>query len=341
MKKILLLICITLIAVPLSAQQITNMKQKVENGRIVIIYDIIGEDNYDKYTVSMQAKNNAGQQITPYVVAGDIGNVKLGINKTIYWEPQLEGRSVKGWKVILSSKIENKLVFVKGGTFQMGSNDVGSDEKPKHTVTVSDFYIRNLEVTQEEWKNVMGNNPSKFKGNDLPVELVSWYDAVEFCNKKSRKDGLSPCYSGSGKNITCNFNANGYRLPTEAEWEYAARGGNKSNGYTYSGSNNIDIVAWYDGNSGSKTHKVGTKHPNELGIYDMSGNVWEWCGDWYDSDYYSSSPKNNPVGPSSGARRVLRGGGWSVGGDCRVADRRSLNPDCIYNFYGFRFSRAP
>ncbi|MCF7814936.1 MAG: SUMF1/EgtB/PvdO family nonheme iron enzyme, partial [Candidatus Cloacimonetes bacterium] len=196
------------------------------------------------------------------------------------------------------------MVFVKGGTFQMGSNEQ-NDEKPIHSVTVSDFYIGKYEVTQKEWKAVMGSNPSNWKGDNLPVEKVSWYDAVEFCNKKSEKEGLQKCYNGSGANITCDFSKNGYRLPTEAEWEYAARGGNKSRNYKYSGSNKIDDVAWYTSNSGSKTHNVGTKQANELGIHDMSGNVWEWCNDWYDKNYYSSSPKNNPKGAYSGSYRIL------------------------------------
>ena len=165
------------------------------------------------------------------------------------------------------------MIFVEGGTFQMGSNNGDSDEKPVHRVTVSDFYIGKYEVTQKEWYEVMGNNPSRFKGRNLPVEEVSWYDAVEFCNKKSKAEGLTPCYTGSRKNTKCNFSANGYRLPTEAEWAYAARGGIKSKGYKYSGSNTIGDVAWYISNSGSKTHTVGTKKANELGIYDMTGNV--------------------------------------------------------------------
>ncbi|MBC8384853.1 MAG: SUMF1/EgtB/PvdO family nonheme iron enzyme [Candidatus Cloacimonetes bacterium] len=249
------------------------------------------------------------------------------------------------------SDVPDNMIFVQGGTFQMGSNDGGSDEKPVHTVTVSDFYIGKTEVTQKEWKEVMGastslNNPSYFKGDDLPVENVSWYDAVEFCNKKSEKEGLEKCYSGSGKNTKCDFSKNGYRLPTEAEWEYAARGGvsaslnNRNGGNKYAGSNNVKDVAWYFDNSGSKTHPVGTKQPNELGIYDLSGNVWEWCSDRYDENYYKNSPQNNPQGPSSGKSRVLRGGSWDSGDYCcRFVYRGSYDPD-VY-FIGFRFVRIP
>jgi len=251
--------------------------------------------------------------------------------KTEYVTVQKNSTSSLNFYFAPASTGDDNMVFVQGGTFQMGSNEE-ADEKPIHTVTVNDFYIGKYEVTQKEWKEVMGKNPSNWKGDELPVERVSWYDAVEFCNKKSEKEGLQKCYSGSGKNITCNFNANGYRLPTEAEWEYAARGGNKSRDYTYSGSNSIGDVAWCSSNSGSKTHPVGKKQSNELGIYDMSGNVWEWCNDWYDSNYYSSSPRNNPPGAS-----VFRGGGWrGSAGDGRVADRRYHNPASSSSSIGFR-----
>jgi formylglycine-generating enzyme required for sulfatase activity len=204
------------------------------------------------------------------------------------------------------------MVFVEGGTFQMGSNSGDSDEKPVHTVTVSGFFMDKTEVTQAEYRKVMGKNPSKFSGcDDCPVENVSWYDAYEYAKKV------------------------GKRLPTEAEWEYAARGGSKSKGYTYSGSNGIDAVGWYDDNSDDKTHPVAQKQPNELGLYDMSGNVWEWCSDRYGS--YSSSPQNNPQGPSSGSYRVRRGGGRYYNGNfCRVASRYRSYPDLRYYDRGFR-----
>jgi len=207
------------------------------------------------------------------------------------------------------------MVFVKGGSFMMGSNDGGSDEKPIHRVTVSDFYIGKYEVTQKLWKEVMGSNPSRFKGDDRPVEQVSWNDVQEFIRKLNKKTGGN------------------YRLPTEAEWEYAARGGAKSRGYKYAGSNNIGEVAWYDVNSG--THEVGTKKPNELGIYDMSGNVWEWCSDWKGD--YSSGSQTNPTGPSSGSSRVYRGGSWiNIAWHCRVANRNLSSPFNSDDNLGFR-----
>jgi formylglycine-generating enzyme required for sulfatase activity len=282
-------------------------------------------------------------------------------------------------------KVPDDMVFVKGGTFQMGSNDGESDEKPIHSVTVSDFYIGKYEVTQKEWQDVMGNNPSltdRGIGDNHPVNQVTWYGILVFYNKLSMKEGFTPVYSISGSTnpdnwgnvptsgnstwdaVTCNWNANGYRLPTEAEWEYAARGGSTGSPTTYAGSNNIDKVAWYASNSGDKiidadyikktdtenfdkrildngckTHPVGTKKPNELGIYDMSGNVWEWCWDWYGS--YSSSSQTNPRSSISGSYHALRGGSWySYVYRCRIASRMYNYPHGRSYVNGFRLARA-
>lgn len=205
------------------------------------------------------------------------------------------------------------MIAVKGGTFTMGAtseqgSDADSDEKPTHQVTLSDYCIGETEVTQELWQAVMGSNPSYFIGNlQRPVEYVSWNECQEFIKKLNQLTGKT------------------FRLPTEAEWEYAARGGSQSQGYKYAGSNTIDDVAWYTNNSSSTSHPVKQKQPNELGLYDMSGNVWEWCQDWYDS--YSSTPQTNPAGPSSGSHRVNRGGSWgSNAGDCRVSNRDDNTP---------------
>ena len=216
------------------------------------------------------------------------------------------------------------MIAVEGGTFQMGATseqgiDADDDEKPVHSITLSDYYIGETEVTQELWEAVMGSNPSYFKGNMKPVEIVSWNDCQTFIKKLNQ------------------FTGKNFRLPTEAEWEYAARGGNKSKGYKYSGSNTINDVAWYEDNSGDKTHDVKTKQANELGIYDMSGNVWEWCQDWYGSNYYSNSPSTNPTGPTSGSPRVLRGGSWYYDARCcRVSHRYGSNPDGRGSNFGFR-----
>ena len=219
-----------------------------------------------------------------------------------------------------------EMIAVEGGTFTMGAtseqgSDAYDDEKPAHQVTLSSYYIGKTEVTQELWQAVMGSNPSKFSGTNLPVEKVSWEDCQSFVIKLNEL---------TGKN---------FRLPTEAEWEYAARGGNKSNGFKFSGGNNIAEVAWYSKNGNKISHPVATKAPNELGIYDMSGNVWEWCSDWYSSSYYTSSSQTNPTGPNSGSYRVYRGGSWS-GNDryCRVSHRDSNYPSYRFNYVGLRLA---
>jgi hypothetical protein len=219
------------------------------------------------------------------------------------------------------------MVFVKGGTFNMGctgeqGSDCYDDEKPSHQVTVSDYYIGKYEVTQKEWRAVMGSDPPGlyFKGCDnCPVEAVSWKEIKQFLRKLNAKTG------------------NTYRLPREAEWEYAARGGSSSLGYKYSGSNNLDEVAWYYDNSGRKTHPVGQKKANELGLYDMSGNVWEWCADWYGD--YSSGAQTNPKGPLWASYRVNRGGGWSNDArGCRVSRRGNGTPSSRGYDLGFRLA---
>ena len=219
--------------------------------------------------------------------------------------------------------IKYNMVWVDGGTFRMGAtSEQGSeisDEKPVHSVTLSGYYIGKTEVTQALWQAVMGSNPSYFEGDDLPVEQVSWDDCQEFIRKLN---------SLTGQN---------FRLPTEAEWEFACRGGNNSRGYKYSGSNYIDNVAWYDGNSGWKTHPVATKSPNELGIYDMSGNVWEWCADWYGD--YSSGRQTNPKGPYGGSGRVNRGGSWyNFARNCRSSIRIDDYPTYRDDLLGLRLA---
>jgi sulfatase modifying factor 1 len=233
------------------------------------------------------------------------------------------------------------MVFVKGGVFKMGSNEANAGQRPAHPVTVSNFYIGKFEVTQEEWKAVMGNNPSFFKGAWNPVHSINWYAAIGYCNRRSRIEGLTPCYTGKDKNITCDFKADGYRLPTEAEWEYAARGGLKSRNYKYSGSNDPNEVAWYGENAGGKAHPVGMKKANELGIYDMSGNVWEWCWDWYDFYYYEHSPAKNPKGPAAALHRIKRGGDWRDPLYVMTCTFRFYNrPHIIFHNLGFRVVRT-
>ncbi|MBQ7690300.1 MAG: SUMF1/EgtB/PvdO family nonheme iron enzyme [Muribaculaceae bacterium] len=215
-----------------------------------------------------------------------------------------------------------KMIPVEGGSFMMGAteeqlSDADSDEKPAHKVTLNSYSIGETEVTQELWQAVMGSNPSKFTSNPLrPVEQVSWEDVEEFITKLNALTGET------------------FRLPTEAEWEYAARGGNKSQGYKYAGSNNLTQVGWYEYNAEDVgtdspdygTHQVATKTPNELGLYDMSGNVWEICQDWHSYSYYTESPEINPQGPSTGTYHVGRGGSWMYQNyRCRVAYRHRTN----------------
>ena len=213
------------------------------------------------------------------------------------------------------------MIKVDGGTFTMGATpemtDPWNDEKPTHKVTLSSYYIGETEVTQGLWKAVMGSNPSWFTGDNLPVEQVSWDDCQQFIDKLNSLTGKK------------------FRLPTEAEWEFAARGGNKSHHTQYSGSDNVDEVAWYENNSGNKTHPVKTKKANELGIYDMSGNVFERCQDWYGD--YSRKSQKNPAGPKSGTYRVSRGGCWySLARHCRSSNRGSNTPDGRFYDLGLR-----
>ncbi len=221
------------------------------------------------------------------------------------------------------------MVYVEGGSFVMGAtseqgSDAYSNEKPAHRVTVSSYYMGQTEVTQALWQAVMGTNPSKYKGTTNPVDNVSWNDCQTFIRKLNSLTGKT------------------FRLPTEAEWEFAARGGKKSKAYKYSGGNNLGNVAWYGDNSGAKPHPVATKQANELGIYDMSGNVWEWCQDWYSGNYYSSSAQTDPIGPNSGSDRVLRGGCWLNGAvSCRVLYRNGNTPDFRYYLLGLRLVLLP
>ena len=220
----------------------------------------------------------------------------------------------------LDSLLNPEMVFVEGGTFQMGNKSGESFENPVHSVTLSSFIIGKCEVTQAQWQAVMGYNPSYNIGCDnCPVEQVSWNDVQQYIQKLNAQ---------TGKN---------YRLPTEAEWEYASKGGESSRGYIYSGSNDIEKVAWYYDNSGSSTHAVGTKQANELGIYDMSGNVWEFCSDWYGD--YSSYSAINPTGALYGKYRVLRGGGYIyLANNGRTSFRDYYNPDSKDSYHGFRLA---
>ncbi len=280
-----------------------HAKEETSKASKAVAKEVTEKLAYDNYSIEKKARDNKSAR-------------KKGREK--------EAAEKEKRQKIIENLIAN-MVNVEGGIFTMGAtseqgNDAHSDEEPTHQVSLSSFSIGRYEVTQEEWQAVMGNNPSKFKGAKRPVESVSWDDCQDFIRKLNALTSMN------------------FRLPTEAEWEFSARGGNRSEGFKYSGSNDIDDVAWYDANSGKETHSVGLKSPNELGLYDMSGNVWEWCRDRYGE--YCSSSQTNPIGPSLGFRRVFRGGCWcSLGRSCRVSRRNDgRSPDHRKDIFGFRLA---
>ena len=283
------------------------------------------------YSVTFSAEGYETTTRSITITAGQTATCSASLKRKQVQQPVVQQPSTPSTSVNTSSAasqtftangVSFKMIRVEGGTFTMGAtSEQGSDaydnEKPAHQVTLSSYYIGETEVTQALWQAVMGSNPSYFKGENRPVEKVSWDDCKTFISKLN---------SLTGRN---------FRLPTEAEWEFAARGGNKSQGYKYSGSNSLGNVAWYGDNSGGETHPVKTKSPNELGIYDMNGNVWEWCQDRYGS--YSSSSQRDPAGPSSGSFRVNRGGSWRhIAGDCRVSRRNFYSPGSRGSNLGLR-----
>ena len=255
-------------------------------------------------------------------VSGCAGSQKAGKGAIPEEQPEPE-------TIVIDSTVERNaldMVFVKGGTFTMGCTDeqvgdCGQYEHPVHKVTLDDFYIAKYEMTQKLWSEVMGSNPSFLKGDNLPIDMVNWDNVQVFIEKLNAKTGK------------------GYRLPTEAEWEYAARGGSMSGGYKYAGGDNIGAVAWYKENSTGKTNWVGIKQPNELGIYDMSGNVWEWVSDWYEN--YMPVVQTNPTGPFRGAYKVARGGSWgNAAGGCRVTYRSAEHQTKQNTTLGFRLAMS-
>ena len=286
---------------------------------------IVACDGYDSEegTVKLKASTPSNLQITLSKEAMATQQSTVS-QSTVTQEPlaQTPVTNVDNISIPVMDGISIDMVRVEAGTFTMGATPEMKEpfdwEKPTHQVTLTnDYYIGKYEVTQALWQAVMGNNPSYFKGGNLPVEYVSWDDCQEFISKLNNMTGKK------------------FRLPTEAEWEYAARGGKKGRGCQYSGSNNLSDVAWYKDNSDSKTHAVGSKQANELGIYDMSGNVCEWCQDWYDS--YSSSSQVNPTGANSGSSRVCRGGCWFfTAGYCRSSYRFIGTPGLRIDFLGLR-----
>jgi formylglycine-generating enzyme required for sulfatase activity len=246
-----------------------------------------------------------------------------------------------------------EMVKVESGSFMFGANkkdmQAEKDEKPSRKVTVKEFYMSKFEVTVWEWKEftkASGLNMPKEQSwgwnNDFPITNVTWEQAIEFCNWLSKKQGFDKAYSKSGPRYICNFEANGFRLPTEAEWEFAAHGGRKGKGYKYAGANDLDLVSWNIENSEARPHAYGSKYANELGIFDMNGNVWEWCWDFYDVKH-NKAVKDGMVqdvenrGPKRGEKRIVKGGSWdSKSSFCRISNKVSTLPGNTYEFYGLR-----
>lgn len=327
------IILMLLLPLALMAQTVTNVVAEQVGKKIEIRYQL------DKQAdISIQySTDGANSYHSMSHTSGDVGNDIAAGQRSITWDVLADVEKLVCGNLVFkvtpgggeklsftANGVSFTMILVKAGTFTMGAtseqgSDAGSDAKPTHRVTLSTYYMGETEVTQALWQAVMGSNPSHFsRGGNYPVEEVSWDDCKTFISKLNSL-------------LSSQLGGKLFALPTEAQWEYAARGGNKSQGYKYSGSNNLFAVAWYDSNSGSSTHPVKTKQANELGLYDMSGNVWEWCQDGYGS--YSSRSQTNPTGNNSGSGRVLRGGSWnSFARVCRVSvrsgnapSRRSLN----------------
>ena len=289
------------------------------------------EGNYFPLELSLKVVGSLVTGLTGEVLEGaglgqEVGDEKGGKGSGGQGQPDAAkpvSRPESKNRLIQVGNVQFEMVHVEGGTFRMGATEEqGEDafdrEKPVHRVTLSSYLIGKHEVTWALWQKVMRNSTNN-RGGDHPKMWVSWYDCQEFIEKLNARTGLK------------------FRLPREAEWEYAARGGNRSKGYKYAGSDNLDEAGWYGGNSGNHTHPVGRKKPNELGLYDMSGNVWEWCQDWYGA--YSSEAQTNPTGPQSGGYRVLRGGCfWYNARGCRVSSRNSDDPGSGYDYYGLRLA---
>lgn len=242
----------------------------------------------------------------------------------------------------ITTKTGIEMVLIPAGEFLMGDDNGEDDEKPAHRVSISAFYVDTCEVTQEAYGRLMGKNPSKFEAPDSPVERLSWHYAARYCNMRSLREGLEPCYDQ--ETFECDFTADGYRLPTEAEWEYACRAGTGSGWSFGDDPGKLDQQAWHKSNAAKSTHPVKQKGPNPWGLYDMHGNVSEWCNDFY-NDGYDPQDDQDPHGPASGEERVLRGGSWAASqAGCRSSARASESPGfadvCFgYEAYGFRCVR--
>ena len=308
---------------------IANDLQKVDvitkptDKEITINTDVAGDRIYVDSRYIGDSPLTAALTFGTHVIKAERGGRTMERQINVMEEGGITTMNIRFDMVINVKGVTFEMVRVEGGTFEMGAtkeqeNEALANEKPVKTVNVTDFYIGKHEVTQELWKAVMGNNPSQFKGDDKPVEGVTWRLCNKFISKLNALTGME------------------FRLATEEEWEYAARGGNYSAGYKFSGSDNIDEVAWFLDNGDRQTHDVGKKKANEIGVYDMSGNVWEWCSDWYFNKYSRRSQKN-PAGPEKGNKKVFRGSCWyNDAKSCRVSNRHSNDPVYSLSYMGLR-----
>jgi sulfatase modifying factor 1 len=326
----------------------------VDNSLVPVINNLsqgtIQPDNY----LQIYGEKFGDSQGNSYVMFGDIkatdyanwSDTKITVNVPMNAETGDVWVVVNGIesnrKNLNIDKVETLLSFVQipAGTFQMGKDvDNPWDVAPVHDVTIDfDFYMSTTEITQLQWKKVMGgSNPSKIEyvGDNKPVQQVTWHRAVEFCNRLSDMEGLEKCYTINGEDVSCDFSKNGWRLPTEAEWEYSCRAGNDD--IDFGGTGIINDMGWYNGNSGNDIHEVAQKEANAFGLYDMHGNVYEWCWDWYATNYYSESPEVNPTGSDEEIEKVLRGGSFNNNSTlCNSWVRMSANPTLFNYNWGFR-----
>jgi len=357
--------------------QVSNVSfsQRTDGSKIVdIYYDLADEDN-DPCTVSLSLSSDGGATFSiipdPGLLTGDAGaGVEPGTGRHIVWHTAYEPYLLDGenYRFMVTAddgtppEVPANFVLIPARTFTMGrtQGDGDADELPPHLVTLSAYSISKYEVTQGEWEAIMGYNPATGNGvgPNHPVHDISWYAILKYCNLRSMAEGYTPCYSiydstdpadwgdvppyevPDWNAVQCDWAVNGYRLPTDAEWELAARGGSDYPDYLYSGSNVIGDVAWYGGNDTTYGCKpVGTKAPNAIGIHDMSGNLWEYCWDW--QDFFPGYPEVNPTGPETGFLKVARGGYWlSLPPQCRVYERSGYYAFSGSMWMGFRLAKS-
>jgi formylglycine-generating enzyme required for sulfatase activity len=359
MKQLLFTLILTALSVCVfaAAPEVSNVVATPAAGMVTISYTLTA-DSGCTITLLVSTDNGSNYLDIPLTaLSGAVGNgVTAGNGKQIIWHPAGDAMGVGSTyklKVIArdnpSPTAMDDFILVESGSFNNGTSNV----------SLSSFYIDKYEITQREYQAVMGVNPSRFTGvTNGPVEQVSWFNAIEYCNRRSLQTGLTPCYSYStyGSNpdnwpagwntintnhtdVSCNWTATGYRLPTEMEWEYVARGGNQTHNYTYSGSNDLNAVGWYSSNSAGSHHTIGTKAANELGTFDLTGNIFEWVWDIYGG--YPSGAQTDPHGSTSGTKRMRRGGSWNGSADfCPVSTRVTSYATYSIYYVGFRCLRV-